>query len=185
MSAEASVRQATTDELTARELREIRGLMDRTFPAEHEDGGFTDEDWQHTIGGTHFLLHADGALACHAAVVERVLHVGGVPLRCGYVEAVATEPRFQRQGHGTTVMRAVAEHIAHGFELGALATGSREFYQRLGWQVWQGPTSVRGPEGDIPTPDEDGYILVMLTPSTPQLDPLAPISCEWRPGDSW
>ncbi len=35
------------------------------------------------------------------------------------------------------------------------------------------------------TADEDGYILVLSTPSSPALDLTASISCEWRPGDVW
>ena len=66
-----------------------------------------------------------------------------------------------------------------------LGTGRHRFYERLGWQTWRGPTSVRAPEGMQRTPDEDGYILVLTTPSSPPLDPAAPISCDWRVGDVW
>jgi aminoglycoside 2'-N-acetyltransferase I len=82
-------------------------------------------------------------------------------------------------------MTEVNEHVVANFELGALGTGSQGFYERLGWQVWRGPTSVRTAEGEQPTPDEDGYVLVLLTPTSPVLDLGAPISCDWRPGDVW
>jgi aminoglycoside 2'-N-acetyltransferase I len=39
--------------------------------------------------------------------------------------------------------------------------------------------------GERRTPDEDGGVLVRLTPSSPDLDPAAPLSCDWRPGDVW
>ena len=39
--------------------------------------------------------------------------------------------------------------------------------------------------GDERTPEEDGFVLVRLTPTSPDLDLSAPISCEWRPGDVW
>ena len=39
--------------------------------------------------------------------------------------------------------------------------------------------------GDQPTPDVDGFIMVLATPTTPPLDLAAPISCDWRPGDVW
>ena len=54
-----------------------------------------------------------------------------------------------------------------------------------GWRTWAGPTSVRTAEGTQQTPDEDGYILVLETPSSPALDLAAGISCEWRSGDVW
>ncbi len=51
--------------------------------------------------------------------------------------------------------------------------------------VWEGPTFVRAELGLIPTPEEDGFVLVRLTATSPELDLSAPISCDWRPGDEW
>jgi aminoglycoside 2'-N-acetyltransferase I len=178
------VKRVDTNNLTASEIEEIKALMLAAF-AEDEHGGFTEEDWQHSIGGVHFLLEVEGRIATHASVVERELHVYGKPLRTGYVEAVATAPDFQRRGFGTVVMREVNDYIADSFELGALGTGTQAFYERLGWQIWRGQTLVRAPGGDARTPEEDGYILVITTPTTPPLDLSAPISCEWREGDVW
>jgi aminoglycoside 2'-N-acetyltransferase I len=170
--------------LTARDNEQLRGLMNAAFAGD-EHGGFSKDDWQHALGGVHFLLEIEGRIIGHAAVVERDIHVGGRPLRTGYVEAVATASSRQRQGLGTIVMREVNDYIAANFELGALGTSSRGFYERLGWQTWRGPTHVRTPTGEQPTPEEDGYILVLPTSSSPALDLTAPISCEWREGDVW
>jgi aminoglycoside 2'-N-acetyltransferase I len=41
------------------------------------------------------------------------------------------------------------------------------------------------PDGERPTPAEDGYIMVLRTPASPPLDLEAPISCDWRAGDVW
>jgi aminoglycoside 2'-N-acetyltransferase I len=173
-----------TADLTPSQINEIRDLMFAAF-ADDEHGGFTEEDWQHAIGGIHFILDVDRRIVCHASVVERELHVGGRPLKTGYVEAVATAPSEQRRGYGSAVMRAVNEHISRFYELGALGTGSQPFYERLGWQIWRGPTLVRAPGGDERTPEEDGYILVFATPTTPPIDLDLAISCEWRAGDVW
>lgn len=179
------LRRLPTAQLTSAELADIRALMDSAFGPEPENS-FDDDDWAHALGGLHFVLDVDGAVVGHASVVERSLHVAGRPLRTGYVEAVATLPALQGRGHGTRVMAAVNEHIESEYELGALGTGSVGFYERLGWRMWSGPTFVRTEAGDVRTPDEDGGILVLLTPSTPwDLDLTAPISCEWRPGDVW
>jgi aminoglycoside 2'-N-acetyltransferase I len=83
------------------------------------------------------------------------------------------------------VMADATAYIRDAFELGALGTGRHHFYERLGWQTWTGPASVRTPEGPRRTPDEDGFILVLPTPASPALDLTAPISCDWRPGDVW
>jgi aminoglycoside 2'-N-acetyltransferase I len=83
-------------------------------------------------------------------------------------------------------MRAANEHIVATYALGGLDTGSHGFYERLGWERWRGPTSVRAAEGERRTPEEDGYVMILRTPGTPaDLDVDAPISCDWRPGDVW
>ena len=179
----ARLRRVPTQELTASEVRAIRELLWAAFPP--GDDGFTEDDWRHATGGLHFVRELDGRIVAHASVVERELHVGGRPLRTGYVEAVATDPTLQGKGLGTEVMREVSSYIRERFELGALGTGSHHFYERLGWLTWRGPTSVRTADGTHRTPDEDGYILVLPTPSSPSLDLDAAISTDWRPGDAW
>src|SRR6478672_1866737 len=119
----ARVRRLTTGELTDDEVATIRALLEAAFGTD-EDERFGEDDWQHALGGTHVVLDIDGAIVAHAAVVERQLHVGGGPLRTGYVEAVGVLPSEQGRGHGTLVMRDVGAIIAEGFELGALGTGS-------------------------------------------------------------
>ena len=178
------VRRLPTDELTPAEVEAIRTLLEAAFGSDEEER-FREEDWQRVIGGVHFVLDVEGEIVAHAAVVEREIRVGARPLRTGYVEAVATAPPHQGKGFGSTVMREVAQYIGQHFQLGALGTGSHGFYERLGWQTWRGPSYVRTDTGAQPTPQEDGYILVLRTPSSPPLDLNAPISCEWRPGDVW
>jgi aminoglycoside 2'-N-acetyltransferase I len=178
------VRRIPSASLTPADVATLGGLLRAAF-AGHAHGGFSDDDWHHALGGLHFLAHEQGTLVAHASVVERSLHVAGVPLHTGYVEAVATLPAQQRQGLGSAVMRAADEYIAANFELGALATSSHGFYERLGWHTWRGPTYVRTEHGLARSAGEDGYIMVLTTPASPALDLEAPISCDWRPGDAW
>ena len=179
------LRRLATSELTPDEVRAIRALMEIAFGLEDEEERFSDDDWQHALGGVHFVLELDGEIVAHAAVVERRLFVGGLPLRTGYVEAVATSPDRQGVGLGSIVMTDVTEYVWEGFELGGLGTGRQSFYGRLGWRIWAGPSAVRTPDGERPTPDDDGYIMVLETPTSPPLDLDAQISCEERPGDVW
>lgn len=180
----ARLRRLRTEELTATEVVGIRSLLEAAFRTD-EEGRFTEDDWQHAIGGAHFVLDLGGQIAAHASVVERELQVDGRPLRAGYVEAVATAPALQGKGLGTRVMREVGSYVQDRYELGALGTGSHRFYERLGWATWKGPSSVRTPSGERPTPEEDGYIMVLSTPLSPDLELDAPISCDWRAGDVW
>jgi aminoglycoside 2'-N-acetyltransferase I len=178
------VRRLGSDDLTERQVSEIRDLLERAFGTDEEDR-FRDSDWAHALGGTHFLLEAGDRIVAHAAVVERQLHLGDRAVRAGYVEAVATDPAHQRTGHGSRLMADVGEHIRDHYELGALGTDVHAFYERLGWRTWRGPTSVRTDTGLQRTPEEDGYVMVLPTPSSPPLDLDAAISCDWRPGDAW
>lgn len=177
------VRRLPTEALTANEIVQLRDLLWAAFPP--GDEGFTEDDWQHGLGGQHFVLEVDGAIVSHASVVRRELHVADRPIRAGYVEAVGTAPDHQRRGHGSAVMREATAYIRENLELGALGTGEHGFYERLGWQTWRGPTFVRTPTGPQRTPDEDGFVLVLTTPTTPAIDFHASISCDWRPGDVW
>ena len=166
------------------EIASIRAMLLAAYGSDEQER-FTDDDWDHAVGGLHFVLELDGEVVAHASVVERDLHVDGHPLRTGYVEAVATASHRQGSGLGSLVMEDVTSYITDTFELGALGTGRQRFYERLGWVTWTGPASVRTATGTRRTPDDDGYIMVLPTPSSPPLDLASPISCEWRPGDVW
>jgi aminoglycoside 2'-N-acetyltransferase I len=181
-SSEGAVRRLASDELLPKDVENLRWLFDAAWD---DDDAFTEEDWDHAMGGLHFLLEEEGAIVAHASVVERELHTSGHRLATGYVEALATSPLHQRRGYGSSVLREVNEYIDETFRLGALGTGGFSFYERQGWMVWKGLTFVRTDSGLVRTADEDGYVLVRLTPTSPALDLTAPISCEWRPGDVW
>ena len=177
-------RRVRTAELSETEVAAIRAMLVAAFGPD-EDECFTDEDWDHAVGGLHVVADLDGSILAHASVVERTIRVGGRPLRTGYVEAVATAPGRQGAGIGTRVMEDVGAYIRDTFELGALGTGVQRFYERLGWVTWLGPTSVLTADGERRTPEGDGLIMVLPTPASPALDLTAPIECEWRPGDVW
>jgi aminoglycoside 2'-N-acetyltransferase I len=177
------IRTLTSSELSEREHIVLRELFEDAY--EHDPGTTTDEDWAQGFGGMHFILdHWSGILA-HAAVVRRELRTAEHRLDTGYVENVAVWSAHQRKGHGRAVMEAVNRYIDESFQLGGLATGSRGFYVPLGWTLWRGPTYVRTDQGLERTAEEDGHVLVRLTPTSPDLDTFAPISCEWRPSEIW
>lgn len=175
--------QFAIDGLTPEATSAIRKLLWAAFEA--ADDPMTEEDWQRCLLGVHFVGELDGEIVAYASVSERELELDGLALRAGYVEGVVTIVARQGQGIGTQLMTEVNKYIRGYFQLGALGTVSHHFYERLGWLTWQGPTHVRTADGLRRTPDEDGYILVLPTPSSPELDLAAPITCSWRPGDSW
>ena len=112
----------------------------------------------------HVLAHLDGALVGHACWSPRRLQSAAQPpLLSAWVDAVSTAPTHQRRGIGSHVMRRLAAEIA-GFDLGALGTDRLAFYERLGWEVWRGPTS------DVHHDPLD-TLMILRTATTPPLDP--------------
>jgi aminoglycoside 2'-N-acetyltransferase I len=174
------VRSAATADLTADELRAIRELMDAAFD------DFSDDDMAHGLGGRHFILDVDGAIAAHASVVERALELNGWRLRSGYVESVAVAPALQRRGLGTRVMAAATAHIREAYELGALGTGEQPFYEPLGWERWAGRSFVRERDGTLRhTAEEDPWLMVLRTGPSADAPLTGTLTCEWREGDVW
>lgn len=162
-------------------LESLRDLCDEAFGER-----FDDNDWQHAVGGRHVVAFSGREVMAHAAVVPRELWIDGVLHQALYVEAVATDPSLQGQGIGTQVMEAVEELIESDGLLAALSSGSPQFYERLGWERWQGPTYVQRSDDLVRTPDEDDTVLVLRpTPTLKALDLTAPIACRDRSGDAW
>lgn len=161
-------------------LAECHALCVRAF-----DGDFDPEDWDHALGGRHFVAFDTDRPVAHASVVPRTLEIDGRRLCTGYVEAVATEGDMRGQGIGSLVMAEVTWWIPDNYEMGALGTGSHFFYERLGWERWQGPSYVRdGSELRRSADDDDGIMVFRFGPSS-NLDLSGMIICEARAGDDW
>lgn len=175
------VRVIESADLAPDVLESLRDLCDEAFGER-----FDDNDWQHAVGGRHVVAFSGREVMAHAAVVPRELWVDGVLHLALYVEAVATDPSLQGQGIGTQVMEAVGELIESDDVLAALSSGSPQFYERLGWERWEGPTYVRRGDDLVRTPDEDDSVLVLRRGHDLQrIDLTAPIACQDRSGDAW
>ncbi len=64
------LRRLSTDGLTPPEIAAIRELLIAAFGTDEEER-FTDDDWEHAVGGLHFVLDVGGEIVTHASVVER------------------------------------------------------------------------------------------------------------------
>ncbi|MGB3439296.1 MAG: GNAT family N-acetyltransferase [Actinophytocola sp.] len=172
------VRLNHTADLDGATRTTVRALLDAAF-----DGDFSDEDWDHSLGGMHALAWSGGTLVGHAAVVQRRLLYRGRALRTGYVEGVAVLADHRRHGVGAAVMAPVEQVIRTAYELGALASSAMAmpFYESRGWQRWRGPTSVLTPDGVRRTGDDGGIFVLPVS----ALDLEDPLACDWRDGDVW
>ena len=169
----------SSDELGRAVRTELRELWADAF-----GDRFDDHDADHAYGGVHVLAYADVELVGHASAVPRRIRIGPDWWDTAYVEAVATRPALQRSGVGAAVMRRLHDEIDERWPIAFLSTGrARDFYLRLGWEVWEGPSSVLTDHGEVATDEEHGGILVRRGPDGPDLG--LPITCEDRPGDAW
>jgi aminoglycoside 2'-N-acetyltransferase I len=176
----AAVQTAHTADLDAETLMAVRALLDAVF-----GGEFTDDDWEHALGGVHALAWQDGTVVGHASVVQRRLLHGGRALRAGYVEGMAVGAPWRRRGIGGAVMAALERVIRGAYDLGALAATveGMAFYTGRGWRRWEGPSYALTPGGIERTASSDGAIHVL--PVVVPLDLSASLTCDWRDGEVW
>ncbi|MFE9398879.1 GNAT family N-acetyltransferase [Streptomyces flavidovirens] len=173
------IRTAHTADLDPATLHEIRALLDAAF-----DGDFGADDWDHTLGGIHALVHDEhGRLAAHGSVIQRrVLHRGR-SLRTGYVEGVAVREDRRREGLGGLVMEALERVIDRAYVLGALSASDdgAALYAGRGWVVWPGRIAALGPSGTVRLPDEEGTTYLRPVDGLP--DASDTLFFDWRGGD--
>ncbi len=179
-----SIRIAQTEELLPADIAAVSALCEAAFAEPWSDA------WERVGPGLHVIAEEGGRPVAHAMVVDRRLYLGHEPdlaLDAGYVEWVAAHPAVRSKGHGTRVMREIGRIIEDEYALGTLATSSNRFYERLGWETWRGPTSVRMLDGlQVRSAHEDGHVMILRTPRSPaDLDPAGPIAVDWRAGESW
>jgi aminoglycoside 2'-N-acetyltransferase I len=155
------------EEFTAEELRELTRWLEVAY-GDPEDS-WRAEHWDDLGPGPHLVIEgSDGELLAHAFIAWVPVWVDGTALRAGYLEDVATRHDARGRGFGTALVQAARPLIEAQADLGLLSTGSTGFYDRLGWVVWKGPTSVLEADGSTTlTPSEDGTIMALLLPGTP------------------
>ena len=178
------LRTAMSEELGPERLDELTRLCEAAFRQSFA------AVWDRVGPGLHVMAEIGGRTVSHAMIVDRRVYLGhemDVALDVGYVENVATHPDSSGLGHGSAVMREAGRIIREEYTLGALATGSNAFYERLGWQTWAGPTYVRTADGErLRSAEQDGHVMILRTPRTPPTMALdAPIAVDWRPEEPW
>jgi aminoglycoside 2'-N-acetyltransferase I len=157
---------------------EIIALCTRAFEEDMEPY------FQTFLGATHILGYCSDLLVSHALWVTRHLQAGTAPvLRTAYVEAVATESRYRGRGFASAIMRHIIGEI-QDYDLGGLSPFSVKYYEKLGWERWQGPLFIRKGADLLPSP-ADEEVMIFRLPKTPPLDLSAPLSAEWREGELW
>ncbi|MGW6566837.1 GNAT family N-acetyltransferase [Streptomyces sp. NPDC054975] len=175
-----SVRVAPTHELGVQRLRAVREMLDAAF-----EGDFSDEDWDHALGGVHAWIEDERGVAAHGSVImRRVLH-DGRSYRVGYVEGVGVRDDRRRQGLGGLVMAELERVIDGAYAFGALSASDdgAALYTARGWRPWEGRIEALGPEGVVHLPEEEGSTYVRPAGGRALPAPAAALVFDWRDGD--
>jgi aminoglycoside 2'-N-acetyltransferase I len=177
---DVTIRVARSADLDMWTRDALRALLDAAF-----EGAFTDDDWDHALGGVHAIAVDGNELVGHASVVQRRLLHDDRALRAGYVEALGVRADRRGRGIGSALMERMERVIDGAYELGALSTTdiAADFYAARGWTRWLGPTAVLTPAGVIPTPDDDGSVFVRAVSARLYVE--RELTCDWRRGDVW
>ena len=80
-------------------------------------------------------------------------------------------------------MRSLAAAVAD-YDVGCLESEDQAFYETLGWEEWRGPLAGRTEGGLIPTPDQQGVMVLRLR-NTPPLDLDDQLTIEAGPVRIW
>ena len=134
----------TTAEADPEVLARVRELLDDAFD------DYADTDWQNALGGRHVVVTEHDTVVAHASVVPRRIDVGERTVRTGTSNRSRPRPGREGLGLGSLAMTEIAAIVRREYEMGALSTARNDFYARLGWERWQGPTFVR--DGRRPSP---------------------------------
>jgi aminoglycoside 2'-N-acetyltransferase I len=181
MTTSIEVKSFKTEELSVA----LRNAIVDVCVMAHQEEDFRNLFSYVSSGGRHFLAFLSEQLVSHAMVTTRWLQPEGHPLlKTAYIDAVATLPNAQGHGHGSALMRYLANAIDNEYSIGCLETEQVEFYERLGWQVWRGPLAGRSEQGLIPTPAQKG-IMILRLPQTPDLDLDSTLTIECQDERIW
>jgi predicted N-acetyltransferase YhbS len=152
-----------TRQLTPADRRQLDDMLNRAF-ADDEIGRqyyWADNDW-------NLWLRSEGEIVSHVGVVDRIVTVGGQPIRVGGVGAVATAQAWRRRGYAQQLMEATGVLLRDELRVraGLLICGEEmvPYYGRLGWQTVPGPLLIDQPQGKVVVP---ATIMVLLFDETP------------------
>lgn len=177
---EPILRTAHTCRLGPADLDEIRALLDTAF-----EGDFSDDDWDHSLGGIHAWIRDGSGLLAHGSVIQRrVVHLGR-SYRIGYVEAVAVRADRRREGLGGRIMAELEKVVDGAYAFGALSASAAgaALYAGRGWRVWPGRIAVQARYGVERLPGEEGSTYVRGAAGRGLPTGSGTLVFDWRDGD--
>ena len=132
--------------ITPAERAVLKAWVEAIFGEEETKYEWAPQHW-------HVLVHYGGKLACHAGITDHTVSAGGVRLKVAGIGGVMTPPEWRGHGLGRLAMEAAAGFIHHeqrvDFGLLLCSQGLVPYYEKLGWQLVQGPVEFDQPSGKV------------------------------------
>ncbi|MEW2115280.1 GNAT family N-acetyltransferase [Streptomyces sp. NPDC005474] len=169
-----------TEQLSKQERHDLRTMLEKVFGRSR----YTDESWEHCLGGVHYLLRYGDTLVAHGALVPRYLRQGDRVLRGVYGESMATLYDWRELGFGSIIVAMATANVRNNYDIGVFAASKYAFYERLGWEKWRGPTFIETEHGIEPRGPARGAVMFRL-PKHSTIDPDAELVTDMRKGDPW
>jgi aminoglycoside 2'-N-acetyltransferase I len=174
---ELSVQRLTSADAIS-QLGDLRAFLDEAF-----DGDFSDEDFEHAFGGTHFVILARGQLIAHGSVVLRRISFDGQVYATGSLEAMAVALEWRGHGIGSKLLAALTDFCRSSFAVSMLSTGSHAVYEHRGWRRFNGESHLATDSGLLRTEDDDDGLMVLT--SLEHVVAANQATCDFRSGDVW
>ena len=157
----------------------LRKLLDLAF-----EGDFSEEDWEHALGGVHFIGFLGETIIAHGAIVPRSMAINGERVTVGYVEAIAVLPMHWHKGYGTLLMEQITQFCLLNYELSMLSTDEQTFYLQLGWHQFLGESFVNNANIEERSEEEDAGLMFLNSKEFEGRE-IQRVVCDSRVGDSW
>lgn len=153
---------------------------------------FDEDPWsqyQFMADAIHVLGVVNHQVVTHALWTNRFFQFGTFPLlKTAYVEYVATLREFQGQGLASDLLKYLLYYLSFSdYKLAALNPENISFYERLGWQLWQGHLAIRKTAQWLPTPDDEIMLHYFndLESELCLMEDQTLLSADWREGELW
>lgn len=136
-----------------------------------------------SVDPTDVIGRLNGIVVSHGMWSTRRLWLeDGTYLKTAFLDAVATDPKWQGHGFGSAIIRRLCEEISE-FDISCLTTNRVSFYENLGWERWAGPLATdRNSSVEL---ESGEFAMVWRTPKTPPLNSNSVLTIEGRSGSDW
>jgi aminoglycoside 2'-N-acetyltransferase I len=140
-----------------RELSEkIKSMLHRAY-----EGDFSEEDWEHTLGGVRYLGWIGDSLIANGSICSRTIWLNDIEIYVGYIEAIAVEPKFWSKGYGTQLMQLISIDTLSAYSVSMLFTSEKGFYRQVGWTDFRGESFVKLSDKEVRTANDDQGLMFL------------------------